>query len=191
VQNRGAVRSDVTVEEFLGMEFAVNKVELFAGSIYELADESITHNRVIGNSIIALSPLARQLGCELFAMSVALKIDPTTAYYPDVFVTGQDDNESDLYCTKPHLIIEVLSVSTAGTDRREKRVAYQRIASMKDYLIVDPETQTVDHLHRENAEMWSWTARTKGDICTQTCLGDLAMSDLLFGLLPSEPEPKF
>jgi hypothetical protein len=54
VQNGGVVRSDVTVEEFLGMEFAVNKVELFAGSIYELADESIKHNRVIGNSIMAL-----------------------------------------------------------------------------------------------------------------------------------------
>jgi Uma2 family endonuclease len=124
-------------------------------------------------------------------MSVALKIDPTTAYYPDVFVTGHDDNESELFCTKPRLIIEVLSVSTAGTDRREKRVAYQRIASMRDYLIVDPKTHTVDHHHRENAETWSWTVRSSGDACSETCLGSLAIDDLFVGLTPSEPESEF
>ena len=173
------------------MEFAVNKVELFAGSVYELADDSIKHNRVIGNSIMALSPLAQQLGCELFAMSVALKIDQTTAYYPDVFVTGEDDDESDMFCTKPRLIIEVLSPLTAGTDRREKRVAYQRISSMKDYLIVDPKAHTVDQLRRENTETWGWTVRTAGEVCAGTCLGNLAIDDLFIGLSPAEAERQF
>jgi Uma2 family endonuclease len=176
------VRSDVTIEEFLGMEFAVNKVELFAGSIYELADESIKHNRVIGNSIMALSPLARQLGCELFAMSVALKIDPTTAYYPDVFVTGKDDNESELFCTKPQLIIEVLSTPTAGTDRREKRMAYQLIASMKDYLIVDPDEQTVEHCHRRENGTWGWTVLGRSDLCETTSVGWFAIDDIFIGM---------
>jgi Uma2 family endonuclease len=187
VQSRDVVRSDITVEEFLGMDFAVNKVELLAGSVYELADESINHNRVITNSILALSPTTRRLGYELFAMRMALKVDPITAYYPDLFVTGTNDNESELFCTKPSLIVEVLSPLTAGTDFREKRVAYQRIASMRDYLIVDPKTRRVHHHHRENTATWGWRVRATGEVCA-TSLGNLEIDDLFIGLTPTEAQ---
>jgi Uma2 family endonuclease len=181
----------LTVEEFLLMRPTTHKVELVEGTIYNMAGAAARHNTVTVNAVFALTPAARRLACDLFANDMAVKVGPTTAYYPDVVVACDNEGDSDLVRSKPCLIIEVLSPSTAGTDKREKRVAYQRIASMKDYLIVDPKTHTVDHHHRENAETWSWTVRGKDDVCTQTCLGDVAINDLFIGLTPTEAEPEF
>jgi Uma2 family endonuclease len=181
----------LTVEEFLLMRPTTHKVELVEGTIYSMTGAAAPHNTVTINAVLALGSAARQLGSDLFANDMAVKVGPTTAYYPDVVVACDRDGDSDLVRSKPCFIIEVLSPSTAGTDKREKRVAYQRIASMRDYLIVDPKTHTVDHHHREDAETWSWTLRAKGDVCSQTCLGDLAIDDLFIGLSPTEAEPEF
>ncbi len=181
----------LTVEEFLLTRPTTHKVELFEGTIYNMTGAAAPHNTVTINAVLALGNAARQLACDLFANDMAVKAGPTTAYYPDVVVACDKDGDTDLVRSKPCLIIEVLSPSTAGVDRREKRVAYQRIDSMKDYLIVDPKTHTVDHHHRESADTWSQTIRTGGDICATTCLGNLAISDLFIGLTPTEPEPEF
>jgi Uma2 family endonuclease len=79
-------------------------------------------------------------------------------------------------------IIEVVSPASARVDHREKRIAYQAIASMRDYLIVDPDAQKVDHHHRENADAWSWGVRHRGEFCATDCLGVLAVYDLFVGL---------
>ena len=44
-----------------------------------------------------------------------------------------------LYEENPALIIEVLSPSTADTDRREKALAYTASASLVAYVLVDPD----------------------------------------------------
>jgi Uma2 family endonuclease len=86
---------------------------------------------------------------------------------------------------RPCLIIEVLSPSTASIDQREKRIAYERISSMRDYLIVDADNFTVDHHCRvtgEDAEVWSMTRRHRGDTVPDTCLGAIAIDDLFIGI---------
>jgi hypothetical protein len=53
---------------------------------------------------------------------------------------------------------------------------------MRDYLIVDPDAQKVDHHHREDADTWSWIVRHRGEFCATDCLGVLAVDDLFVGL---------
>ena len=38
--------------------------------------------------------------------------------------------------TEPLLVIEVLSESTEARDRNEKRIAYQRLTSLQEYVLV-------------------------------------------------------
>lgn len=181
----------LTAEQFLLMRPSVHKAELLEGTIHNMVGATATHNKTVVNAVMALIGASRRLGCDLFANDMAVKVGPTTVYYPDVVVACDSEGDSDLVRSKPCLIIEVLSPSTAGTDKREKRVAFQRIASMRNYFIVDPSSHRVDHHHREDAETWSWTVRASGDTCPQTCLGDLAIENLFIGLTPSESEPEF
>ncbi len=189
--NLAEVLPVLTVDEFLLMRPTTHKAELVEGRVYNMTGAAAAHNTITTNAVIALGSASRQLGCDLFANDMAVKVGPTTVYYPDVIVACDSEGDSDLVRSKPCLIIEVLSPSTAGTDKREKRVAYQRIASMRDYLLVDPSSHRVDHHHRVDAETWSWAVRTSGDFCPQTCLGDLAIEDLFIGLTPTESEPEF
>jgi Uma2 family endonuclease len=52
----------------------------------------------------------------------------------------------------PKVIVEVLSTSTAGVDRQEKRIAYREIAELEEYLIVAQESAQVTIFRR--SESW-------------------------------------
>ena len=96
--------------------------------------------------------------------------------------TCDPSGDSSLSHTKPCLVIEVLSPSTRSVDEREKRIAYIRIPTMHDYLIVNADDRMVDHHHREDDGVWSWTLRYPGDVCSTTCLGPLPVAELFIGL---------
>ena len=54
------------------------------------------------------------------------------------------------------------SPSTASTDRREKRVAYQSIPELSAYLIVDPDERHVEHYRRDSDGGW-WVHEYRDD----------------------------
>ena len=172
----------LTAEEFLETRPVTHRMELVEGAVYNMSGGTIRHNQIAMNVVLALGFAARELGCALLSNDAALKLSENTVYYPDVMAVCDPDDNDRLVRTSPCLIVEVLSPSTARVDYREKRIAYQNLASMKDYLIVDPDTEKVDHHHRENDETWSWEIRYRGDLCPSTCLGDLAVDDLFVGL---------
>lgn len=155
--------------------------ELVKGVIHVMTGGTARHNKVTVNAVAALVGPSRSLGCELFIADMALQIDDSTVYYPDLMATC-DPSGDELRRTAPCLIIEVLSPSTSSVDEREKRVAYTRVVSVRDYLIVHPDDAVVDHHHRETDGSWSWKVRTKDDVCGDTCLGDIAVGDLFVGL---------
>ncbi len=60
------------------------------------------------------------------------------ARYPDLLVTCDERDRADRYVKRyPRLIIEVLSPSTAATDRTEKLDEYQTIPTLDEYVLVD------------------------------------------------------
>ena len=75
-------------------------------------------------------------------------------YYPDVVVACGDE-PNDPYCKDaPCLIVEVLSPSTALTDRREKLLSYRRISSLQAYLIVEQDKALVERHFRDDSGAW-------------------------------------
>lgn len=69
--------------------------------------------------------------------------------YPDVFVTcDAADLRTEQIFTAPTLIVEVLSPSTQAYDRGLKFTLYRRLASLREYLLVDPDTRELQLFRR-------------------------------------------
>jgi Uma2 family endonuclease len=75
-------------------------------------------------------------------------------YYPDVMVNCDPAGQHKYHCETPTLIAEVLSPETEAKDRREKRLAYERIETLKTYVLVSQERREV-FIFRHSEEGWS------------------------------------
>ncbi|MBS1792814.1 MAG: Uma2 family endonuclease [Acidobacteria bacterium] len=147
--------SYITVEEYLdGERGAAVKHEYVDGEIYAIAGESRRHNRIVSNFVLAFRDGLTETGCETYFEGVKVQANRSTFYYPDVLVTCEIEGEDDDYVIKfPCLIVEVLSPSTAATDKREKLIAYKLIDSLQEYAIVWQDELRVE-LHRRHRDGW-------------------------------------
>ena len=86
----------------------------------------------------------------------------------------------------PALIIEVLSRSTARTDKVVKFTAYER-AGVREYWLVDPRTRSVEVYSLSEKGTYEMAGQyTPGETVTSTVLSDLALPvDDLF-ILPTD-----
>ena len=71
-------------------------------------------------------------------------------------VVGCDksDDADNYYLEKPCLIIEVLSPSTERKDSTEKLLAYQNIASMQYYMLVDQSKCHISLIYPQENGQW-------------------------------------
>ncbi len=76
-------------------------------------------------------------------------------FYPDVLVTCDPaDHRADQFMRAPKLIVEVLSPATAAYDRGEKFASYRRIASLTDFVLIDPDHRRIEHYRRIQDSRW-------------------------------------
>jgi Uma2 family endonuclease len=91
--------------------------------------------------------------------------------YPDVVVVcGGMRSEADTkdVLANPTVIVEVLSRSTEAYDRGEKWEAYQRLASLTDYVLVAQAAVRVEHYAREADGSWKYREHGPGARFTLT-----------------------
>jgi Uma2 family endonuclease len=147
-----------------------------------------THGTVIAN-------LARHLGnhlagtkCRVFSESMKVQIADDTLFYPDVFITcDAADLRTDMIFRAPVLVVEVLSPSTAGYDLGEKFAHYRRLASLKEYLLVDPDTRRVEAFRRNDQDQWVLHDMTDGDTLHVACVeARIPLAQLFDGVTPEE-----
>ena len=74
-------------------------------------------------------------------------------YYPDVMVNCDPAGQRKLFCDTSAVIWEVLSPSTELTDRREKRLAYERLESLHTYVLVAQEKRELT-VYRRRDDVW-------------------------------------
>lgn len=160
-QGDGAVKEPeqkrkVTVDEYLAFEDnAKERHEFVDGQIYAMTGASNTHTVISLNIASALKSKLRGSGCTTYIIDTKVHVEERNSfYYPDVVVDcgkfAPDSNHAD----KPSLIFEVLSPSTAATDRREKRTAYQTIDSLQAYMIVHQTKRRLE-IHQRDGNDWS------------------------------------
>ena len=173
----------ITVEEYLDLEQdAEIRHEYVAGQIYGMAGASEAHNLVVGNIFALLRPHLRGSSCRGFVSDMKVKVKMQQAdifYYPDLLVTCDPNDNKKYFKTSPNLIVEVLSNSTETTDRREKRLNYQSLNSLQEYVLVSQDEIKVEVYRRDKNNNWTVETLAKNDNLELNSVGlTLTMADI-------------
>ncbi len=146
----------VTPEEYLAAE-EISEVrhEYRAGVVQEMAGGTRTHSDIIINLVVALGSQLAGRRCRVYASDMRVRIrdaEPMFYYYADVMVDCSGSHENEV--TEPTVIFEVLSPSTARSDRGDKLVNYLALPTMRVYALVDQDQQRVTVYRRRQAGAW-------------------------------------
>ncbi len=156
----------MTVEEYLDSEETAEfKSEFVDGVVVSMVGESLRHNILTTNLHSILQSSIRGSNCLAFALDVKVRVEATNSfYYPDVFVSCLPKDTSSVFSATPVLIIEVLSPSTAGLDRREKLIAYRKIPSLREYVIVFQTERRIEIHRRSSIGDWQYDEIVDGAV---------------------------
>ncbi len=146
----------VSYEDYLAYEQrSDDKHEYVAGQVYAMVGTTDRHNLIALNIAAYLRTKLHGGPCRVFMSDVKVRIEVANAsYYPDVFVTC-DGRDLDPYVKRyPCMVVEVLSPSTEGTDRREKLLNYRQLDSLQEYVLVDSDRRRIEVYRREADGGW-------------------------------------
>ncbi|MGX9728795.1 MAG: Uma2 family endonuclease [Candidatus Electronema sp. VV] len=141
----------ISEKEYLEGELLSDaKHEFIDGAVYAMAGASADHGRIAGNLFAAfLRHLQeRKSPCEPFQADMKVKAGKKF-FYPDVLVSCEQE-ENDYYRNAPLLIVEVVSPSTRKTDNTVKRLTYQNLPSLKEYVLIEQDFVDVEVCRRIN-----------------------------------------
>lgn len=152
-----ARQTRVSVEAYLeGEKRARVKHEYVAGRVFAMVGVSLAHNRITLNIASALRTHLAGGPCEVYIADVKVRVEAADAfYYPDAVVTCRPAEEDPYYLRHPCLVVEVLSPATEAIDRREKWLAYQRLESLQEYVLVAQVHREVVVHRRDPDGEWS------------------------------------
>ena len=142
----------ITLEEFFELEEeSLHKNEFRNGKIIPMPNASINHNEISGNIFGHLFILSHQKQTfRTYNSDQKIYItDINTTTYPDVgVVVGAVEKVGKYAITNPTIIFEVLSDSTIRYDRGEKFKKYQKLSALKEYVLIDQDTPSVEVLSK-------------------------------------------
>jgi Uma2 family endonuclease len=148
-----------TVEEYIKFD-EENDVrhEFHYGRLLPISGTSNKHNRIKQNVVYALRGIFLERGCVVFDENLKLELILNGRYnYPDIMLTcDAQDIDAEYIIKHPSLIVEVLSKSTARFDKTDKFEDFQKVASIKYYLLVESRWQSVI-LYSKTEKQGLWT----------------------------------
>lgn len=129
------------------------KHELVHGEILAMAGGSIEHAALsLAFGGLLMSHL-RGGPCRAYSSDLRIRIrEAEVATYADATVVCdpvERDPDSPTHVTNPRVVVEVLSPSTEEYDREEKRLYYQRLASLREYVLVAQDRRYVEVWRRD------------------------------------------
>jgi phenylacetic acid degradation protein/carnitine operon protein CaiE len=148
-----------TAEEYLAMEeTSTHRHEYFRGDIFAMAGGSPDHNRIIFNLTLLLGMKLKESPCEIFPADQRVHVEANTLYtYPDLTIvcgTPAFHQSDKMNLINPAVIIEVLSPSTGNYDRGDKFKLYRELSSLREYILVDSRSVSVEQHCKIGDETW-------------------------------------
>ena len=177
----------LTLADFLSWENEqIERHEFHRGEVFAMVGGRRTHERVIANLIRHLGNLLDGSACQVFAAGMKLQVADDTILYPDVMVTcDKADLAAEMALHAPTLVIEVLSPSTQGYDRSQKFALYRQLPSLREYLLIDPDSKRVEAFRRDAADQWLFFDMSQDDSVRAASLGlTMTMAAVFDGVDP-------
>ncbi|MEZ4445882.1 MAG: Uma2 family endonuclease [Polyangiaceae bacterium] len=162
---RVALRPRYTFAEYLELERMSRDVkhEYVAGEIYAMAGGSVEHSALATALLGLLFAHLRGGPCRPHGSDLQLSIrSADVATYADAVVVCdpvERDPESPSHVTNPRVVVEVLSPTTERYDREQKRLYYQQVESLREYVLVAQDRRHVEVWRREGE---GWTQGSYG-----------------------------
>ena len=155
----------MTLTEFLEWEeHQAERHEFYRGETFAMEGGTARHNRVILNLASRMGDHLDGTPCQVFATSMKVQI-ADGVLYPDVMVTcGRAEAGDERTVMDPRLIIEVLSPGTKGYDKRDKFILYRTLASLREYVLVDPTKRQVEVFTLAQAGAWLPADQTQAGV---------------------------
>jgi Uma2 family endonuclease len=163
----------ITEEEYLqGELLAEFKHEFIGGEVYAMAGASEAHNLLSLNMASELRNKLKGTPYRIFIADMKVKV-ANNFFYPDVMVVCQpgtdETKQSDYYKQSPVIIVEVLSKSTRKFDKTAKRLKYQNIPTLEEYVLIEQTIGEIEVFRKK--DHWQSSYYYLGDAITFDSLG--------------------
>ncbi len=152
----------ISPEQYLEMErISEIKHEYYKGEIFAMSGASWEHNVITYNINRIVAPFVHKKGCKLFGSDLRVHIPENSLFtYPDFTIVCENYHSAIMYAdnlTNPSVIIEILSKSTRDYDRGTKFNLYRNIKTLKEYLLIDSTSISIEIFARQNDNSWILT----------------------------------
>lgn len=159
-------------EEYLALDRTASaKYEFIDGNVFAMAGATRAHSKICGNIFHVIRGRLGEGPCEIHMNDMKLRIESANSYYyPDIIVSCEPFDPKAVFIENPIFLAEVLSPSTMQIDRREKLIAYKKIASLQEYLVVYQDRQRLELFSRsgKNWEKLELSPREGNDLTLQS-----------------------
>ncbi|MFN0049509.1 MAG: Uma2 family endonuclease [Cytophagales bacterium] len=174
-----------TIEEY---EFLPEgaKYQFIDQEIIEMPSPFTRHQKIIGKLFFIITSYAikNNLG-DIFVAPLDVELNKNNIFQPDIFFISTKNK--DIITDKrivgsPDLVFEVLSEGTAYLDYKKKKSVYEA-EGVKEYWIVDPESQTIEiFVNTPEKEFQLFSVYKRGKLLQSTIFIDLVFEfDSVFG----------
>jgi Uma2 family endonuclease len=179
----GARHHRYLYRDYLALEASANvRHEFLDGEIYAMAGGTREHAAICANVVVSLGAQLRGRGCQVHSADLRIRVLETgLTTYPDVTIVcarAELDPEDRNTITNPTLLVEVLSPSTAAYDRGEKLAHYQKIASLREVVLVAHDEQLIEVWRRGDDGTWSRRETRSGPLALEAIPCTLLVDDV-------------
>ena len=157
-----------TYQDYLELPDDRNRYEVIHGRLYVSPPPRTFHQTVSRRLQFLFYQLEREQKGYIFDAPVGLMIPGATPVEPDLIYLRADQKdliEEKFINGPPHLIVEILSPSTASRDRTLKLNLYAG-AGVPHYWIVDPDSCTIEVYHLKDDHYQVMAALNKDESYT-------------------------
>lgn len=184
---RAALRPRYTFAEYLELERRSREVkhEYVAGEIFAMAGGTVAHAALATTILGLLFTHLRGGPCRPYGSDLQISIRAAeVATYPDAAVVCDPvecDGDSPTHVTNPRVIVEVLSSTTERYDREQKRLYYQQLDSLREYVLVAQDRRRVE-LWQRVGDGWVYSVHESGGRAALTSIHYALDVDELYNL---------
>ena len=171
----------MTATEFLKLPETNLPVHLLDGEVIRTGTPDLAHREIVGNTALIFKQSTQIFGGKAYVAPVDVYFDERNVPQPDV-IWLSPDTKCEMVGTQrlsgaPDLIAEVLSPSTASTDRKKKFRLYEKYG-VREYWLIDPRDQLVEVWQREEGRFMLLDVYEVGETFTSALIGAVEVAVL-------------
>lgn len=152
------LRRPMSVDEFLDWEARQEFKHEFDGiQVVAMTGGTAAHSAIQRNLLIALGSRLRGMPCQVHGSELRIEVAGSIRY-PDAFVCTPVAPSAKVV-RDPVVVFEVLSPSTASTDRIQKNQEYRDTPSIRRYVMLEQDAVGATVFARDGD---GWTGRVLG-----------------------------